>query len=65
MTRRFLSGFIIALGLLALGLLVAFTMGRYPVTLAELVEVLVSRLAGRATAVPPGGAVTFFIGRCR
>src|SRR3989475_6309088 len=53
MTRHFLPGFIIALGLLALGLLVAFTVGRYPVTLAELVEVLVSRLAGRATAVPP------------
>jgi iron complex transport system permease protein len=53
MTRRFLPGFIIALGLLALGLLVAFTVGRYPVTLAELVEVLVSRLAGRATEVPP------------
>ena len=53
MTRHFLPGFIIALGLLALGLLVAFTVGRYPVTVAELVEVLVSRLAGRATAVPP------------
>ena len=53
MTRHFLPGFIIALGLLALGLLVAFTVGRYPVTLAELIEVLVSRLAGRATAVPP------------
>jgi iron complex transport system permease protein len=53
MTRRFLPGFIIALGLLALGLLVAFTVGRYPVTLAELIEVLVSRLAGRPTAVPP------------
>src|SRR5262250_3589594 len=53
MTRRFLPGFIIALGLLALGLLVAFTVGRYPVTLADLMEVLVSRLAGRPTEVPP------------
>src|SRR6516164_7692962 len=53
MTRRFLPGFIIALGLLALGLLVAFTVGRYPVTLADLIEVLVSRLAGRPTEVPP------------
>src|SRR5262249_21118882 len=50
MTRRFLPGFIIALGLLVLGLLVAFTVGRYPVSLAELIEVLVSR--GRPTAVP-------------
>src|SRR5262247_233825 len=53
MTRRFLPGFIIALGLLALGLLVAFTVGRYPVTLTELIEVFVSRVAGRPTAVPP------------
>ena len=57
MTRRFLPGFIIALGLLALGLLVAFTVGRYPVTPADLIEVLVSRLAGQAAAVPPSGAV--------
>src|SRR5262245_63043800 len=30
-----------------------FLLGRYPVSLAELIEVLVSRLAGRASAVPP------------
>src|SRR5260370_24214651 len=53
MPRRFLPGLIIALGVLALGLLVAFTVGRYPVTLAELIEVLVSRLMGRTAAVPP------------
>jgi len=53
MTRRFLPGLLIALGVLALGLLVAFTVGRYPVTLAELIEVLVSRLMGRTAAVPP------------
>src|SRR3989442_4696575 len=53
MPRHFLPGFIIALGLLALGLLVAFTVGRYPVRVPESVEVLVSRLAGRATGVPP------------
>jgi iron complex transport system permease protein len=53
MTRRFLPGLLITLGVLALGLLVAFTVGRYPVTLAELIEVLVSRLMGRTAAVPP------------
>jgi len=53
MTPRFLPGLLVALGVLALGLLVAFTVGRYPVTLAELIEVLVSRLMGRAAAVPP------------
>jgi len=53
MTRRFLPGLIVALGLLVVGVLVAFTVGRYPVTLAELIEVLGSRLAGRETALPP------------
>src|SRR5262249_1224222 len=53
MTRRFLPRFIIRRALPAPGLLVAFTGGRSPVAPAELIEVLVSRLAGRATAVPP------------
>ena len=53
MTPRFLPGLLIALGVLVLGLLVAFTVGRYPVTLAELIEVLVSRLMGRTAAVSP------------
>src|SRR3954451_4784973 len=50
MTRRFLPGLIIALGVLALGLVVAFTVGRYPVTLAELADVLFSRVTGRPSA---------------
>ena len=50
MTRRFLPGLFIALGVLALGLVVAFTVGRYPVTLAELADVLVSRATGRPSA---------------
>src|SRR5260370_3990468 len=53
MPRRFLPGLIIALGVLALGLLVAFTVGRFPVTLAELMGALVSRLRGRPAGVPP------------
>ena len=36
MTRRFLPGLVVALGVLVLGLAVAFTVGRYPVSLAEL-----------------------------
>jgi iron complex transport system permease protein len=44
---------IVALGLFVVGVLVAFTVGRYPVTLAELIEVLVARLAGWETALPP------------
>ena len=53
MTRRFFPGLIIALGLFAVGVLVAFTVGRYPVTLAEFIEVLVSRLGGREATVSP------------
>jgi iron complex transport system permease protein len=53
MTRSFLPGLIIALGVLVLGLVVAFTVGRYPVSLAELADVLLSRLTGRASTAPP------------
>src|SRR5262249_41525752 len=53
MRRSFLPGLTIALGVLALGLVVAFTVGRYPVSLAELADVLVSRLTDRPSASPP------------
>src|SRR5882672_8262433 len=53
MTRSFLPGLIIALGVLALGLVVAFTVGRYPVSLAELADVLWSRLTGHASSASP------------
>src|ERR1700682_667343 len=53
MTRSFLPGLIIALGVLALGLVVAFTVGRYPVSLAGLADVLLSRLTGRASSASP------------
>src|SRR5882757_6203396 len=53
MTRSFLPGLTIALGVLALGLVVAFTIGRYPVSLAELADVLLSRLTGRASSASP------------
>src|SRR6476661_3605625 len=52
MTRGFLPGLIIALGVLALGLVVAFTVGRYPVTLAQLAAVLLSRVPGRPSTAP-------------
>ena len=51
--RPFLPGLIIAFGVLALGLVVAFTVGRYPVTVSELVDVLWSRLTGAPTSAPP------------
>src|SRR3954471_23753608 len=52
MTRGVLPGLIIALCVLALGLVVAFTVGRYPVTLAELADVLLSRVPGRPSTAP-------------
>src|SRR3954462_313567 len=55
MTRTFLPGLFIALGVLALGLVVAFTVGRYPVTLAELADVLWSRLTGSPSSAAPAG----------
>ena len=53
MTRGFLPGLTIAFGVLALGLIVAFTVGRYPVSLGELADVLISRIAGRPSGAPP------------
>jgi iron complex transport system permease protein len=52
MTRSPLPGLTIALIVLAAGLVVAFTIGRYPVSLAELLDVLWSRALGRAPSAP-------------
>jgi iron complex transport system permease protein len=53
MTRSAIPGLLIALGLLALGLIVAFTVGRYPLGLSELVDVLWSKLTGRQSSASP------------
>jgi iron complex transport system permease protein len=52
MTRSPLPGLTIALIVLAAGLVVAFTIGRYPVSVAELLDVLWSRALGRAPSAP-------------
>ncbi len=52
MHRSALPGLTIALIVLAAGLVVAFTIGRYPVSLAELLDVLWSRALGRAPSAP-------------
>jgi iron complex transport system permease protein len=52
MHRSALPGLTIALVVLAAGLVVAFTIGRYPVSLAELLDVLWSRALGRAPSAP-------------
>jgi iron complex transport system permease protein len=52
-TRSALPGLLIAFAVLAAGLVVALTVGRYPVDLSELVDVLWSRLTGQPTSASP------------
>src|SRR4051812_10600790 len=53
LTRSALPGFAIALLVLLAGLGLAFTLGRYPVSLADVLDVLSAKLTGHAAAVPP------------
>jgi iron complex transport system permease protein len=52
MTRSAAPGLLIALAVLIAGLLLAFTVGRYPVGLGEFFDVIVARLTGRTPDVP-------------
>ena len=47
MTRRALPGFTVALAVLVAGLLAAFLLGRYPITLGEIIDVVAAKLTGR------------------
>ena len=49
MTRSALPGLAIATAVLIAGLLLAFTVGRYPVSLADLLNVLSAKLTGQTT----------------
>ena len=51
MTRSALPGFAIAIAVLLAGLLFAFTVGRYPVSLVELMQVLTAKLTGGQSGV--------------
>ena len=53
MRRSALPGLGIALAILAAGLITAFKVGRYPVSLAELTDVLATHLTGRPSSVAP------------
>jgi iron complex transport system permease protein len=53
MTRSPLPGLAIALGVLLAGLLLAFTVGRYPVGLGDLVHVLFAKVSGGRADVAP------------
>src|SRR4029077_3065539 len=52
MSRSAAPGLIIAFGVLVAGLLLAFTVGRYPVGLGDLFGVVAAKLSGRAPHVP-------------
>ncbi len=53
MARSVWPGTLAALAVLLAALLLAFAVGRYPVSLAELWTVLLSRLTGQASGLPP------------
>jgi iron complex transport system permease protein len=52
MTRSALPGFAIATAVLVTGLIFAFTIGRYPVSVADLMHVLVAKASGQQPDVP-------------
>ena len=52
MTRSALPGFAIATAVLIAGLLFAFTVGRYPVSLSDLLNVLLAKTTGQTADVP-------------
>lgn len=52
MTRSALPGLAIATGVLIAGLLLAFTVGRYPVSLSDLIDVLLAKATGHTANVP-------------
>ena len=52
MPRSAAPGLLIALAVLIAGLLLALTVGRYPVTMGELFDIVVAKLTGRASVVP-------------
>jgi iron complex transport system permease protein len=52
MTRSALPGFAIATAVLVAGLIFAFTIGRYPVSVADLMHVLVAKASGQQPDVP-------------
>ena len=53
MSRTPLPGFLVALGILLGGLVLAFTLGRYPVSLSDILDVFASRLTGHPSGVAP------------
>jgi iron complex transport system permease protein len=53
MRRSAALGFFVALGVVLAGMVLAFTIGRFPVSLADLVDVLAASVMGRPSGAPP------------
>ncbi len=62
MPRSAAPGLLIAFAVLVAGLLLAFTVGRYPVGLGDLLNVVAAKLTGQAAGVP--AAVENVIWQC-
>jgi iron complex transport system permease protein len=53
MTRSFATGPLIAIAVLVAGLLFAFTVGRYPIDIGDLITVLAAKLTGQTASISP------------
>src|SRR5215510_928067 len=53
MSRSATPGFAVALAALIIGVLIAFTVGHYPIALPDLFSVILGKLSGRPPDVPP------------
>src|SRR5215468_4839307 len=53
MSRSAAPGFAVALAALIIGVLIAFTVGRYPIALSDLFSVFLGKLSGRPPDLPP------------
>src|SRR5215510_8784844 len=53
MNRSAISGLLTALVVLVAGLLLAFLVGRYPISFGDVIDVLVAKLTGRTGEVAP------------
>lgn len=63
MGRSSVPGLLIALSVLVAGLLLAFTVGRYPVSISDLFHLVVAKLSGRPSAVSPAVQNVVFLVR--
>jgi iron complex transport system permease protein len=52
MGRSAVPGLLIAFAVLVAGLLLAFMVGRYPISIGDLLDIVVAKLSGRASDVP-------------